>query len=178
MRTHSARLVAATLMLVCVSLCVHAQHREPSRDSAVYAAVLDSLFREGYYLIRTPYRPSVDAGSHYTRAGGDTLRSDLRIALDVASREDRPLVSEVLGAWRKATWISADSLEVPQGNGTWAILQAGWLSRVGYSADGRWAAVFFRYNCGALCGSEEIAVLRLGANSQWQVVSVQQSKYY
>ena len=166
------------LQLVLTLLLPAAIHRggfaqSPARDSAVYAATLDSLYPSGPgLLIRQFYRPvtETDAGQ-----GADTpspVALDLQTSLRAAVRSPGGALQTVLRVWRHTDWIDSSQVVVPLKNGGAEIRSAVQLSRVGYSADSRSAALYLRIQCGGLCGTERIVQLALGDDGRWRVTQV------
>jgi len=130
------------LVLLAAAPPAFGQSASPSSDSAVYVAVLDSLFQApGTALIRQLYG---------ARNGN---------------------LERVLGRWRTADWIDSNQvvLRTPDGGAT--IRFAAWLSTIEYSADSSSATLLARMACGGLCGSER-RVRLVRARGTWRIASV------
>ncbi len=168
------RLQVALILVLAATIHRGGSAQVPARDSAVYAATLDSLYPTGpRLLIRQFYRPVTDTDA---AQGADTrspealeLQTDLRAAV----RSSGGSLQAVLRGWPHTDWVDSSQVVVPLKSGGAEIRSAVQLSRVGYSADTRSAGLYVRLQCGGLCGTERLVQLALGDDGRWRVTQVE-----
>jgi hypothetical protein len=139
--------LAYPLLVLAVGFvpAVAAQQPAPSPDSAVYRAVLDSLYPAGEVaLIRQFY-------------GGPKVGT----------------VETLLRRWRDAEWIDSNQVVTPTPDGGATIHFAVWLSPITYGDDRRTAILTVRMACGGLCGYERLVSLALRPSGRWELASVE-----
>jgi hypothetical protein len=145
-------------------------HDDP-RDEAVLAAVLDGLCDQGdagyYFVLDRSVGVESDTAEGVEASAMRSLaeRNETPGRLDIAKRCPRLRIAsekEIGDATRRGDWDRFHRA-FPQAKG---IL---YLSRPGYSSDGRTAVVDVGSGCGSLCGAGFLWVLKADAAGHWTV---------
>ncbi len=143
------------------------------RDSAVYAAALDSLDPSGpVILIRQFYRPVTKLGArpiHSSQpAVPESLQAPLRASIDSGGGN----LQSALRTWRRARWIASTQVVVrtPQGGRDITIGEI--LSRIGYAPDNQSAVLYAALVCGIPCGKERVVRLAVAPDGRWRVTYI------
>jgi hypothetical protein len=149
---------------ITVALSVHAQQPaarprvELTRDSTVYAVVLDRLYGPEGFVARETYRDTSLTVTEGMAEPDSGAIAEAEAALAAALRLPPESVVPALKRWASTAWVNADETVVKEGGQT-NIRTIASVSRIGYSRDFRWAAVLFRTACNALCGGIHLVIL-------------------
>ena len=168
---------AAVLVVLLVSAGRPAPGQAPvARDSAVYRTVLDSLYpRPWHYIVREFYRPvtTVDARGRFGFGTEPAIPESLQARLALVLQRTGGTLADVIKEWPGARWIDSNEVVLISRNDGGVIRFAVHLSRIAYSGDGRVAVLYVRMECGALCGSERVALVALSADDRWHVTRIE-----
>jgi hypothetical protein len=185
LRTGMTLSIAAALTLSAARAAAQVDGACPAADSAVYVAVLDSLYRRALStsagLVRRPALELSSMGDG-ARAGGQLARmvpgfdSALVVQLHQPGKAvcgpARALRSRPILFWPgDSKFVWRDTLLVVKGRALERLPELR-FSAVQYSADGATAVLFKAFWCGLMCAQSDYVVLHRREDGRWRIVAV------
>ena len=156
----------AILLLILPALAAaapaRAQDEPAAREYAVWSALLDT--RDGGHDVVNSTRNAglFKAETILWRGRPLPVPDDVLQSFCEANAKPLPLANH----FRTRVPVQLRSVTEAKGPDSGATV---WLTRVGFSGDGRTALVHLGSHCGPLCGQEAYYVLALGGDGRWTV---------
>jgi hypothetical protein len=185
LRAGRACSIAAAVAVCPARAAAQVNHTCPAADSAVYVAVLDSLYRRALStsagLVRRPTLELSGMGDG-ARAGGELARmipgfdsalvAQLHQPGKAVCGPARALRSRPVLFWPgDSKFVWRDTLLVVEGRALERLPELR-FSAVQYSADGATAVLYKAFWCGLMCAQSDYVVLHRRADGQWRIVAV------